>query len=68
MSLKSEVVTAGGQVTAERLLLELSRKFAESNEFGLTPRRASQVIASVLAEVDEARAYLATQAPKPKAK
>lgn len=58
MNFKAKVTAAGGNVTAEDLLLEVATRLASASDITLTPRRVAQIIGGVLHDVDDARKRL----------
>jgi len=65
MSFKSDVVEANGNVSFERVLEEIAYRFVHNAEFNLSPKRAGQIIAQVLVELEEARGIAKAIAPQP---
>lgn len=57
MSFRSDVIASNGDPGYERVLLEVAFRLADVNEFTLTPRRAAEIIAQVLRDLEEAREH-----------
>lgn len=54
---RSDVIARNGDPGYERVLLEVAFRFADANEFTLTPRQAAEIIAQVLRDLEEAREH-----------
>lgn len=55
MSFKSLVIEQGGQVSVEDYLNEFARRLHDSHEFGLTPKLAARILASVMVDAEQAQ-------------